>query len=207
MMQNRSEFGVADRSGSQSKNLAKQMARLTRKIRCATEAVFEKESFNTNPNMGTLQLLKRDFNQLLWLSVDDREFADIYAQTIAYGLFAMRVSFDQKSGSPPFNRRAIGHYIATTTTVLGPMFGTLVEPNGIEPIVGAVDDLVKFLGQIDLAAMLSDFEIGKYPIDPVVHFYEPFLAAYDRSRRRQQGVYYTPEPVVSFIVRSIDAIL
>ena len=206
-MQNCSEFGVAGRRGSYARTLTKQMACLTRTIRCATEAALTQEAFNANADMGMLQQLKQDFNQLLWLSVDDREFADVYAQTIAYGLFALRVSFNQKSDAPPFNRSTIGHYIPTTTAVLKRLFESLVEPNAVGPIVEAVDDLVKFLAQIDPMALLSDFELSKHPVDPVVHFYETFLAEYDRSQRKRRGVYYTPDPVVSFIVRSIDTIL
>ena len=88
-----------------------------------------------------------------------------------------------------------------------------------EPIAQAVDDIVDVLKQTDVAEVLSDFgrrsshlpgnfrheRTGKE--DPVVHFYETFLAAYDPKMRGVRGVYYTPEPVVSYIVRSIDHLL
>src|SRR5205814_2826084 len=76
-----------------------------------------------------------------------------------------------------------------------------------EPYAGFVDDLAALLAQTDMNAVLADFGRRTKQEDPVVHFYETFLAAYDPKLREARGVYYTPEPVVQYIVRSIDAIL
>ncbi|HZL78977.1 MAG TPA: type ISP restriction/modification enzyme, partial [Candidatus Limnocylindrales bacterium] len=79
-----------------------------------------------------------------------------------------------------------------------------------EPFVGFVQDLVTILECANMAMILEDFgkgvESGRRR-DPVIHFYETFLSAYDPKLRELRGVYYTPEPVVSYIVESIDWLL
>ena len=74
-------------------------------------------------------------------------------------------------------------------------------------IAWLVDDLAQVLAQADMAAVLKNFGKHSGKEDPVVHFYETFLKAYDPRVREMRGVYYTPEPVVSYIVRSIDYLL
>jgi hypothetical protein len=76
-----------------------------------------------------------------------------------------------------------------------------------EPFVGFVDDLAQLLADTDMEAVLADFGTRTVRQDPVRHFYETFLAAYDPKLREARGVYYTPEPVVSYIVRSVDYLL
>jgi predicted helicase len=76
-----------------------------------------------------------------------------------------------------------------------------------EPFVGFVDDLAQLLADTDIDAVLADFGKRTARQDPVVHFYETFLAAYDPKLRESRGVYYTPEPVVSYLVRSVDYLL
>jgi predicted helicase len=70
-----------------------------------------------------------------------------------------------------------------------------------------VDSLAELLNRANISAILEDFGRSTRKEDPVVHFYETFLGAYDQKMREARGVYYTPEPVVSYIVRSVDAIL
>ena len=76
-----------------------------------------------------------------------------------------------------------------------------------EPFVGFVDDLARLLADTEIEEVLADFGKRTARQDPVVHFYETFLAAYDPKLREARGVYYTPEPVVSYIVRSVDHLL
>src|SRR5947209_15362048 len=87
------------------------------------------------------------------------------------------------------------------------MFAHIAGPELDERIVWAVDDLAEVLNRTDIEAILKDFGKRTRLEDPVVHFYETFLAAYDPKMREARGVYYTPEPVVSYIVRSVNAIL
>ena len=136
--------------------------------------------------------------------LDAEQFADMYAQTICYGLFAARCNAKPDT---TFTREHAAFDIPKTNPFLRKMFGHIAGPDLDERIVWAVDDLAEVLNRADMAAILRDFGKRTRQEDPIVHFYETFLAAYDPKMREARGVYYTPEPVVSYIVRSVDAIL
>lgn len=182
--------------------LATQMARLTKAIRLATATALELEV-----DQGELHQLKQGFSEVLLPDLNDSDFADMYAQTISYGLFAARVGHAQNSGDDGFTRRTAGTYIPATNPFLRRLFNTIVETDAISQIDWAIEDLVQVLSQVDMGSILANFGRRTRQEDPVVHFYETFLAAYNSALRKSRGVYYTPEPVVSFIVRSVDAIL
>ena len=74
-------------------------------------------------------------------------------------------------------------------------------------IAWVVDDVVALLRNATMDSVLRDFARKKGRRDPVVHFYETFLAEYDPKLRKSRGVYYTPDAVVSYIVRSVDWLL
>jgi len=180
--------------------LAEQMARLTKAIRLAVTTAMELEKKD-----GELHQLKQGFSEVLLPDLNDSDFADMYAQTISYGLFAARVGHTQNPTADKFTRRTAGTYIPATNPFLKRLFNTIVETDALSQIDWAIDDLVQVLSQVDMGSILENF--GQQQEDPVVHFYETFLAAYNAKLRKSRGVYYTPEPVVSFIVRSVDAIL
>lgn len=187
---------------SNPENLAQQMARLTKAIRLATITALSQEE-----NKGELHQLKQGFSEVLLPQLTDPDFADMYAQTISYGLFAARVGHAQNPGDEGFTRRTAGTYIPATNPFLKRLFNTIVETDAVSQIDWAIDDLVQLLAQVDMGSILENFGQRTRQDDPVVHFYETFLAAYNKALRKSRGVYYTPEPVVSFIVRSVDAIL
>jgi len=187
---------------SSPEDLARQMARLTKAIRLATLTALGLEE-----SQGELHQLKQGFSEVLLPDLNDADFADMYAQTISYGLFAARVGHAQNPGGETFTRRTAGTYIPATNPFLKRLFNTIVETDAISQIDWAIDDLVQVLSQVDMGSILENFGRRTRQEDPVVHFYETFLAAYNSALRRSRGVYYTPEPVVSFIVRSVDAIL
>ena len=128
----------------------------------------------------------------------------MFAQTMAYGLFASRV---HAPPGKPFSRELAAYNLPKTNPFLRKLFAEIAGVNMPDSIAWAVDDLVELLKHADMAEILTDFGRGKGKEDPVVHFYETFLAAYDPKMREVRGVYYTPEPVVSYIVRSIDHLL
>ena len=134
------------------------------------------------------------------------DFADMFAQTLTYGLFAARVNHNSAHGK--FQRLGAAREIPRTNPFLRNLFGQIT---GLalddEPFIGFVDDLVQLLTECDMESILEDFGRQAAREDPVVHFYETFLAAYDPELREKRGVYYTPEPVVSYIVRSVDYLL
>ncbi len=183
-------------------DLAKQMARLTKAIYYAVIEALKLET-----ETGELHQLKTGFQEVLLPDLEQSDFADMYAQTIAYGLFTARVSHAQNPQNYAFERRTAGLYIPDTNPFLKRLFHTVVDTDAISKINWAVDDLVQLLAQVNMTNILENFGKNTRQLDPVVHFYETFLAAYDAALRKIRGVYYTPEPVVYFIVRSVDLIL
>lgn len=190
-------------SVTQAHDLAVRMARFTHMVRDIIIAAFE-----NNQASELLQGWRMAFAEVLIADLDrpekTAEFADMFAQTLAYGLFSARV-MDTTTG---FTRQEAQRLVPKTNPFLRRFFG---EISGVrmddEPYAGFVDDLVALLEHTDMDAVLADFGNRTRLEDPVVHFYETFLAAYDPALREARGVYYTPEPVVSYIVRSVDHLL
>ena len=178
--------------------LARSMAARARLLRDGVERVFAREG-----GEGPLHDMLAAYREVLIASLSPAEFADLQAQTAAYGLFAARCMHDPQAG--PFSRRSA--VFAETTPFLRDLFGRVAGP-GVDPrIAWIVDDLALLLERADMAAVLEDFGRRTRREDPVVHFYEDFLAAYDPALREARGVYYTPEPVVSYVVASVDRLL
>lgn len=184
-----------------AKELALRMARLTHFIRDMIVTAFEKHSAS-----ATLRDLHDAFEKALLPELPIPQFADMFAQTLAYGLFAARVSHRGPRGS--FRRLGAAAEIPKTNPFLRQLFETITGTAlDDEPFAGFVDDLAQLLADAYMDAVLADFGRRSALQDPVVHFYETFLAAYDPKLREARGVYYTPEPVVSYIVRSVDHLL
>ncbi len=181
-------------------DLAKRMARLAHMIRDVTVTAFEKRQASE-----TLNGLYEAFKTVLLPDLPTTEFADMFAQTLAYGLFAARYNH---TGAEPFNRRDAAKEIPRTNPFLRKLFSTIAGADfDDEPFIGFVNELTQVLGVTDMDAVLADFGKRTRREDPIVHFYETFLAQYDPKLRELRGVYYTPEPVVSYIVRSVDHLL
>ena len=179
--------------------LARRMARLTRLVHDMVREILEK-----NEASDTLKGLLSAFRDTILPSLKEDEFADMYAQTLAYGLFAARVAHKSTS----FTRQDAARSIPKTNPLLQKLFYTLTGPElDDEPYVTLIDDLAALLAQADMTEILSEFGTANRQEDPIVHFYETFLAQYDPKLREQRGVYYTPTPVVDYIVRSVDALL
>ena len=161
-------------------------------------------AFNNEPEGGSLHSQLAAFRDNLIPDLSVEYFADMYAQTIAYGLFAARCNaLDNKD----FTRQNAAYLLPTTNPFLRKLFNTIAGPELDDRIVWLVDDLAQLLGQADMSSILQDFGRRTAREDPVVHFYETFLKKYDPEVRQMRGVYYTPEPVVSYIVRSVDRLL
>src|SRR6266581_9123478 len=172
---------------------------LAQLIRSAIHLAFVSEEGG-----GSLHAQMEGFRQVLLPDLAYEQFADMYAQTICYGLFAARCNAKPNLN---FTREHAVYDIPKTNPFLRKMFGYIAGPELDERIVWAVDDLAEVLNRSDMAAILHDFGKRTRQEDPVVHFYETFLAQYDPRLRELRGVYYTPEPVVSYMVRSVDYLL
>jgi predicted helicase len=179
-------------------DLATRMAGLARLIRQLIAQTFKAEG-----EAGELHGQLEAFRRVLIDSLTTDQFADMYAQTLAYGLFAARCH----APAAGFSRQHAASALPKTNPFLRKLFNTIAGPDLDERIAWAVDQLAVLLSRADMAAILEDFGRRTRREDPVVHFYETFLAAYDPKMREARGVYYTPEPVVGYIVRSVDALL
>ncbi|MBM4288272.1 MAG: DNA methyltransferase, partial [Deltaproteobacteria bacterium] len=182
-----------------ARELALRMARLAGLMHHAALKTLEIE-----PDTGTLKGWLAAFERTLVPSLSPEQFADMYAQTLTYGLFAARVSV---GAGQDLRRDTAAVLLPETNPFLKRLFHHLAGPEVPPTVSWVVDDMIALLNSVDLEAVMADFGRGSLEKDPVVHFYETFLAAYDPHKRKVRGVYYTPEPVVSYIVRAIDYLL
>ncbi|HYU35339.1 MAG TPA: type ISP restriction/modification enzyme [Thermoanaerobaculia bacterium] len=146
------------------------------------------------------------FRQYLLSKLDIPQFADLYAQTIAYGLLAARWAGLRES----FDRAQAFEEIPLSSGILRDVFRYIsVGPMPAE-VGWIVDDLVDLLRQSAFPDFGRSRAANRLPLrgtDPILHFYETFLRSYDPDLRKRRGVFYTPLPVVSYIVRSVDLLL
>lgn len=185
---------------SKPRELAERLARLTHLIRDVIVEAFKQDRATEN-----MRNWRDAFEEVLVPDLKVPDFADMFAQTLTYGLFAARC---RHAGPEPFQRLQAAAEIPKTNPFLRALFDMVTGVSlDEEPFSGLVDDVTQTLALADIDAVLRDFGKRKAKEDPVIHFYETFLAAYDPALREKRGVYYTPEPVVSFIVRSVDRIL
>jgi hypothetical protein len=190
-----------------SKELAVRLAGLAQQIRKRANAILSIETEN-----GPLRKLMEGFKEALIHDLTEDPFADMYAQTIAYGLLSARITNpkgdnpDELSGQMPITNPFLKELMETFLSVGGRNGGTGAG-SGIDFDELGINEVVDLLDNSNMEAVVRDFG-DKNPLeDPVIHFYELFLHEYDTEIRMQRGVFYTPKPVVSFIVRSVDEIL
>ena len=143
------------------------------------------------------------FKEVLIREMTEEEFADMYAQTLVYGLFVARY-FDETLSD--FSRHEACDLLPSTNPLLKKFFGHVAGTEFDPKIAWMVDSLIEAYKGTNVKELMHK-EFKKKQKDPVLHFYETFLTEYDQGLRKARGVYYTPEPVVSFIVRSVDYIL
>lgn len=131
-------------------------------------------------------------------------FADIYAETVAYGLFAARLHDDTPAD---FTRQEALRLLPRSNPFLRKLFEFVAGPGLDEALRRTVDELVEIFQATNLQKLFKNFGRFTRRNDPFIHFYETFLAKYNPSKRKARGVWYTPEPVVNFIVRAVDDVL
>jgi hypothetical protein len=184
--------------------LARQLAQRAQLLRAIVE-----QSLNAQLNLPPEQSLElrnlyRALQRTLLPDLTPREFADLYAQTLVYGLFAARC---YAPNATPFTLHDAARIIPDTIPFLKRLLGTLTT-HTLEPeLEWLLNDLASLLERTDMPAILQDFGTRTGREDPVVHFYEDFLTAYDPNLKEVRGVYYTPEPIVQFIVKAVDTVL
>ena len=185
-----------------SKDLAIRLAGLATRIRKRANQVLAIETEH-----GPLRKLHKAFQTALIHDLSPDDFADMYAQTITYGLLAARVS--RPGGVTPDTLTNI----LPTNPFLKDMLGTFLTAGGRKGRIDfdelGIQEVVELLNSpgTHMDAILRDFGKRTRQDDPVINFYELFLAEYDRKKKIERGVFYTPQPVVSYIVRTVHELL
>ena len=144
------------------------------------------------------------FKEVLMHDITPESFADLYAQTIAYGMFAARL---HDPTPDTFSRQEAASLIPRTNPFLRQMFQYIAGYDLDERVAWIVDDLAEAFRASDINKVMAGYGKRTRQTDPMIHFYEDFLSAYDQRLRKNCGVYYTPQPVVNYIVRAVDEIL
>ena len=199
-----------------SKALAKTLANLAQDIRSNAQERFESEKTD-----GPFHKTMAKFKKALIHDLTEEDFADMYAQTIAYGLLYTAIRGHTKGEPNQVSAERAKDLVLPTNPFLKEVFedffdigsrkwsteqekitGVEFDALGVNEIVATLKDQ-----RTDFDAVLRDFNSKNRNEDPVIHFYELFLKEYNTVLRKSRGVYYTPQPVVSFIVRSVDEVL
>ena len=187
-----------------SSTLTIQLAAEAQNIRNRILSILDVETKN-----GYVHLLYDKFKDTLIHDMTEQQFADMYAQTVVYGLFSARCMDDTQDD---FSAAEAIDCIPSTNPFLKSLMRECLGSQGSNKLsfdeleIGNVVDLLLHTKTDEI---IKDFnrQTGGGREDPVIHFYEEFLTAYDKSQKVQRGVYYTPQPVVNFIVRAVDSIL
>lgn len=189
-----------------AKRLAEQMAAKARILASTINNAFriaENEGEEEDANRQ-LQGQLTAFRTVLINDLSTEGFADIYAQTVAYGMFAARLHDNTPND---FSRQEAANLIPKTNPFLRNIFQQIAGYDLDERIAWVVDDLVNIFLATDVQKVMKNYKKKGQHHDPMIHFYEDFLSAYNPLLRKAKGVWYTPLSVVQFIVRAVDEIL
>ena len=184
------------------KKLAEMMAGKARLLSGVIEKALMSDEINQENS--TLKDQMGAFKKILIHDITPKEFADVYAQTIAYGMFAARLHDPDLA---TFSRQEAAELIPKSNPFLRKLFGYIAGPDIDDRIKWIVDNLVEIFLACNVGEILKNYGKSTKMEDPIIHFYETFLSEYDPKLRKARGVWYTPAPVVNFIVRAVDDIL
>ena len=190
-------FGAGTLNITTPEVLAMHLARRTRELQIQIATAIADEE---NP----LFRMFETFREHLLATLTPADFADMYAQTLAYGMFAARYTLPHATN---FSRSTAAATLPRSNPFLRRLFHQVASPELDDSIGWVLDEIATLLRSVSTDMLRTAFDARTHAEDPVIHFYETFLAAYDPGRRVDRGVYYTPQPVISYIVRSVDALL
>jgi len=179
-----------------AEDLARELARRTRFFR--DEVIRPELEEQIKQKRGDLYGFYEAFQKHLIAGLTKEQFADLYAQTITYGLFAARTRARNS-----FNRKMAEELIPSTIGILREVFEFISLGKPSPQMETIVDDIAAVLNAADVQAILTQYDRQGRGDDPILHFYETFLAEYDPKTREERGVYYTPQPVVRYIVHAV----
>ena len=177
--------------------LARYLARRTRELQTQIAITLTDEASN-------IHAMFLAFKETLISTLTPDDFADMYAQTLAYGLFAARCTLPNATN---FSRHTAVQALPRSNPFLVQLFYHVASPTLETNVTYILDAIASLLQNVPTEMLRTAFAAKNHLEDPVIHFYETFLAEYDPQRRVDRGVYYTPPQVISYIVRSVDSLL
>ena len=191
---------------SSSQELARHMADKARLLAHVAERALN-DNDNQIAESKKLEEVMAAVKKILLRDITPEKFANFYAQTIAYGMFAARQHDQTEGAGGDFSRHKAAALIPKSNPLLGNFFGHITVYNLDSRVQWIVDDLADIFRATNVAELMADFVKRDGRADPFIHFYETFLSEYNPQLRKSRAVYYTPKPVVRFIVRAVDDIL
>lgn len=191
----------AEFKGQTIKSAADLAGRMARRTGLIKDIFYKTLELNDD---NTLITQYEIFKEILLHDMDHKQFADIYAQTLAYGLLIARY-YDPTLEN--FSRAEAQDLIPKSNPFLKRLFHYITGPELDSRIIYIVDEMCQVFVHADVKKILHNYGKSMSRNDPIIHFYETFLSEYDPKLRKSRGVWYTPEPVVNFIVRAIDDVL
>ena len=163
-------------------------------------------SINAETEKGPWKKLMLAFQKTLIKDLNEEQFADVIAQTVSYGLLTARLSSDG-----PISLKNLVDMVPSTNPFLKELLQHFLTSAGMKGLFdvdeAGINDVVELLNRANAQAIRNDFGKKTDGEDPVIHFYEHFLGAYNKKLKVDRGVFYTPQPVVSYIVRSVHELL
>ena len=187
--------------------LAEALAELATKLRNRLRTLLKYEDGH-----GEIRRLQRAFEVGLIHDLNDESFADMFAQTVTYGLFSVSVRRTFPGEGTAVTKDDPANLIFTSPflkEMLGVFLGLKSRKGKIDFDQLGISDVTDLLNSPDthMDVVLADFNNKTRGEDPVIHFYEHFLSSYNKKLKVERGVFYTPQPVVSYIVRSVHELL
>src|SRR3990167_730703 len=185
------------------KQLALALAKKTRLLSQQVEEALDKSKEDSE-----LQKLKETFEKTLIQDISEHQFANMVAETMAYSLFLAALEHSRRGNGTELTLTNAIDYLPTNVPILADLYGLVKKvASTIPTIYEATRLLVDQLNASEIERIHQKLVEHKPGEDPVIQFYEPFLKEYDPKEREARGVYYTPKPIVDYIVKSVDWIL
>ncbi len=202
-------FSQAPIGVATAKELAQALAIRGRNLRDFLNDELEKQE--EKQTTGILRGLYQTFQSNIFNELQIKEFADAFAQMLVYGLFLAKLNADTKK----IDLYTAKNFIPQSYSLIKELvnFLEVLEKENYDQIKWIIEEVLSIMNNLNLLELKKDLTFSKtgrqkdFERDPYIYFYEDFLAAYDSSLRKAKGVYYTPQPVVSFIIRSVNEVL
>ncbi len=184
----------------------KSASELAERLAGSTRSIYEliKKAYTIEPATGYLHKWLDTFKSVLIADLEVDRFSDMFAQTLVYGFFSARAYQTERDS---FSRESASRILPETNPFLRRLFHEFAGLDMPRIIDWAIDEVVELLKRTDVELVMKDFGARSGKNDPVFHFYETFLTKYNPELKDAMGAYYTPKPVIDYIVKSVDKTL